>query len=254
MNDLHAIVDKLVRKYWVGYPQYVTDCYVARHVFEIGLLKHALGQVNGRTVVDVGGGWGAFASSCAALGMKAILVDDFGDSGKSNKQDPRQSLPRDYGINVVRRDVIKDGLGLAPGSVDAIVSFDMIEHLHASPKRFLHDAITSLRKDGVLLLGAPNCVNMRKRITVPLGRGKWSDFSAWYDTNEFRGHVREPDVQDLRRIAQDIALYDYRVLGRNWLGHKNQNQLIRIACRATDRMLRFFPSLCSDLYLLGWKR
>jgi len=186
--------------------------------------------------------------------MKAILLDDFSDPGKINDKDPRQSLLGDYNVNVVCRNVVQDGLGLSPESVDAVTSFDMIEHLHSSPKKFLHDAMKALQPNGVLLLGVPNCVNLRKRITLPLGKGIWSDFSDWYEPPIFRGHVREPDGQDLRKIAQDISLCDYQIFGRNWLGYENKSHIVRTACRIADNILRYIPSLCSDLYLLGWRR
>ena len=254
MYEITSIVTSIIKKYWRDYPSYIIDNYIQRHVFEIGLLIHSLGEFKEKSVVDVGGGWGAFAASCSALSMKAILLEDFGDPGKSDVEDPRQSLPSDYGVNVMHRDVIKDGLGLPPESIDAITSFDMIEHLHASPKQFLHDSMKTLCPKGVILLGVPNCVNLRKRITVPFGRGQWSDFSDWYETTVFRGHVREPDVQDLMKIAHDISLSDYQIIGRNWLGYDNKSQIVRTSLRFADRILRCFPSICSDLYLLGWKR
>jgi len=254
MDKITSVVESIVRKYWIGYPSYILDNYIQRHAFEIELLTHSLGDIKDKSIVDVGGGWGAFAASCSALGMTAMLLDDFGDPGKIDTNDPRQSLPGDYDVAVINSDVIKDGLGLSPGSVDAVTSFDMIEHLHDSPKPFLHDAIKALRSNGVLLLGAPNCVNLRKRITVPLGNGSWSDFSDWYDKEVFRGHVREPDVNDLKKIAQDISLYDYQIIGRNWSGYSNERQIVRTLTKTIDNILRRFPSLCSDLYLLGRKR
>jgi hypothetical protein len=97
-------------------------------------------------------------------------------------------------------------------------------------------------------------VNLRKRLTVPFGRGQWSDFSTWYDEKLFRGHVREPDIQDLRKIAQDISLSDYQIMGCNWAGFGNSSKIIRAGTRITDKMLRYFPSLCSDIYLMGFKQ
>ena len=45
------------------------------------------------------------------------------------------------------------------------------------------------------LLGVPNCVNLRKRITVPLGRGKWVVHGRLARQRPTSGgHVREPDV------------------------------------------------------------
>ena len=54
------------------------------------------------------------------------------------------------------------------------------------------------------MVGVPNCVNLRKRLTVPLGRGKWSPMADWYEQPSFRGHVREPDA--LRdRLRRQLA-------------------------------------------------
>jgi SAM-dependent methyltransferase len=45
-----------------------------------------------------------------------------------------------------------------------------MEHWHRSPKALFHEALTWLRPGGLLVIGVPNCVNLRKRLTVPLGR------------------------------------------------------------------------------------
>lgn len=253
-DEITSVVTSIVNKYWIGYPSYVTGTYIKRHSFDIGLLFRSLGDIKGKSVVDVGGGWGLFAASCSALGMKSILVEDFGDPGKSNTGDPRQSLPDDYGVTVMHRDVMKDGLGLQPDSIDAFTIFHVVEHFHASPKQLFHDAMKALRTNSLFLLAVPNSVNLRKRITVPLGKGNWEPFPDWYENKVFRGHVREPDVHDLRKIAQDISLSEYKILGRNWLGHFSPRHIIRTASKIADRTLSLFPSLCSDLYLLGWKR
>ena len=76
--------------------------------------------------------------------------------------------------------------------------------------------------DGLFVLGVPNRVNLRKRVFVPFGYGKWSSMKDWYESPVFRGHVREPDVDDLRYIARDLHLRDWQVFGRNWLGYSSQ--------------------------------
>ena len=65
-------------------------------------------------------------------------------------------------------------------------------------------------------------MNLRKRITVPLGYGKWSRMEDWYEEDRFRGHVREPDVADLRYIGADLDLKNIEILGRNWLGYQSR--------------------------------
>jgi len=52
---IRTIVNEIIRKYWIGYPSYILDNYIQRHVFEVGLLNRALAGISGKTVVDVGG-------------------------------------------------------------------------------------------------------------------------------------------------------------------------------------------------------
>jgi len=75
----------------------------------------------------------------------------------------------------------------------------------------------------------------------------------WYDKAVFRGHVREPDVHDLRYIANDIGLKQVAIHGRNFLGMRSRRRVIRTASLLGDRVLRYTPSLCSDIYLVGQK-
>jgi hypothetical protein len=85
------------------------------------------------------------------------------------------------------------------------------------------------------ILGTPNCVNLRKRITVPLGRAKWSQVEDWYERPAFQGHAREPDHDDCRYIARDLALRDIRLIGRNWLGRTSPHAWIRGGDRGRRR-------------------
>jgi SAM-dependent methyltransferase len=133
-----------------------------------------------------------------------------------------------------------------------VTTFDSMEHWHHSPKRLFRQVGKQLLKPGGrFVLAVPNCVNLRKRLSVPLGVGKWSSMEDWYQEPEFRGHVREPDVADLRYIALDMGLREVQILGRNWVGYVSRSRFVRLATRIADRPLRMFPSLCADLYLTG---
>ncbi len=203
-------------------------------------------------IADLGGGIGLFSIGCAALGMRrVVLIDDFSDAVNVQVGDSILELHTSLGVTVFHRDVVRDGIGDIAGGFDAITSFDSMEHWHHSPKRLFHAVIDKLRPGGVFVLGVPNAVNLRKRITVPFGYGKWSSMQDWYEPETFRGHVREPDVDDLAYIAQDMGLKDWRVLGRNWLGLSSSRRVIASVTRLVDPMLRLFPGLCSDIYLIG---
>lgn len=207
----------------------------------------------GGPVCDVGGGVGLFSVGCAALGLGAILVDDFGDDARGVSVDGVLAIHESLGVEILRHDVTR-GLALPPDSLGAVTCFHSIEHWHGSPKALFTDLIAALRPGGLFLLAGPNAVNLRKRLTVPLGYGNWSAFAEWYDAATFRGHVREPTVQDLREIGARLELADISIFGRNWLGLANPHPVLRTAARIADPLLRLRPSLCSDIYLMGRKR
>jgi 2-polyprenyl-3-methyl-5-hydroxy-6-metoxy-1,4-benzoquinol methylase len=223
---------------------------VPRMAFNIELVQQTVAP---SSLCDVGGGIGIFSAACASLGIKATLIDDFGDAINSICGDRALDLHRSCGVSVVQRDVVNEGFDFPPSQFDCISCFESMEHWHGSAKRVLHGMVNSLRSGGALIISVPNCVNLRKRITVPLGRGKWSPMESWYEAPVFRGHVREPDTDDLRYIARDLGIKDVRVIGRNWVGFQSPNALIRLLTRVSDPCLRLFPSLCANIYLIGIK-
>jgi len=207
-------------------------------------------------ICDLGGGVGLFSIGCAAFGFKrTVLVDDFNDfinDGVGCGQSVLE-IHRDSGVEVVSRDVIAEGISDIEGDFDVITTFDSMEHWHNSPKSLFKEVIAKLRPGGVFILGVPNSVNLRKRITVPLGKGNWSAMQDWYEQPVFRGHVREPIVGDLIYIANDMELRDIKIFGRNWLGYYSHSPTIRNLTKLTDYPLRLMPSLCSDIYMVGKK-
>jgi SAM-dependent methyltransferase len=249
--DLHALLHSLAAEY----PPEMVDAQradVPRIAFHVGLVRTHKGA--GASVCDLGGGVGLFSLGCAVLGMRSLLVDDFRDPVNLRARgDEVLALHRSHGVRVLSRDVIAEGIDDVTDRFDAVTSFDSMEHWHHSPKRLFAAALRALVPGGLFVLGVPNCVNLRKRLTVPLGRGRWSSMEEWYESPVFRGHVREPDVQDLRHIARDLGLVSWTILGRNWLGHANTNRLVRLGSRLIDRPLQLVPSLCSNLYLIGYK-
>lgn len=248
-------VETLLSEIAAAYPSAQVDGQlrdVRRIAFHIGLVADIVPPVG--TVADIGGGLGLFSPGCAALGFKSILVDDFRDRGNVEiADDVLARVHGRYGVEVVSRDVVADGLDFGPETLDAVTTFDSIEHWHHSPKPALHQMMAALKQDGLLIVGVPNRANLRKRISVPFGYGKWSRMSDWYEEKTFRGHVREPDVDDLRYIARDLRLKDARIIGRNWLGYDHRSAVIRGLAPVADHPLRLFPALCSDLYLVGRK-
>jgi len=203
-------------------------------------------------ICDLGGGIGLFSSGCAAYGMKRVLlIDDFDDNINHLVGNSVLDLHKRFGVEIISRDVIQIGISDIPGKFNIITTFDSMEHWHNSPKKLFHEVVEKLKPGGVFVLGVPNCVNIRKRISVPLGKGRWSRMEEWYEADKFRGHVREPEISDLRYIASDMGLTEIKIYGRNWLGYSSANPSIRLVTKIMDYPLRLKPSLCSDIYLIG---
>lgn len=224
---------------------------VRRIAFNIELVTSRVGS--SVSLCDIGGGIGLFSPGCAAMGMQSTLVDDFEDDVNYQTGRGGLSVHRELQVQVVSRDVVRDGLTFPAESFDVVTTFDSMEHWHHSPKKLFAQVMTILKPGGLFVLGVPNCVNLRKRIAVPLGRSKWSSMDDWYEKPVFRAHVREPDIDDLRYIARDMKLEKFDVLGANWLGHANTRPWIKSLVKVVDPLLRPFPGLCSDIYLVGFK-
>ena len=206
----------------------------------------------GSRVCDIGGGTGMLSAACMAAGAASVLViDDFRDPLNHEFGESVFVAHRRLGVEFISRDVVADGIGDYREEFDVIACICSIEHWHASPKRALHQMMRALKPGGLLLVGLPNCVNLRKRISWVLGTGEWTTMESWYEQPEFRSHVREPRIADLHYMARDISLTDYRIIGRNWAGLRSPYRFRRIASNVLDRALRLRPSLCSDLYLVG---
>jgi 2-polyprenyl-3-methyl-5-hydroxy-6-metoxy-1,4-benzoquinol methylase len=234
-----------------------SDVMVQRIAFDVELVLRRLPP--NPTVIDVGGGLGIFSAAMAAVGSRSVLVllpyvqqrldDDHVD--QTTPLGVAAGIWERYGVELDYRNVLTDGFSDID-DVDAITAFHVIEHFHNSPKRFLHEAVSRLKVGGVLVIAVPNAANLRKRITVPLKGSGPTPFDDWYQDPVFVGHVREPVTADLEAIAADLGLRE-EILGRNFLGLGSRLPARRLGAKVSDRLLQRWPSLCSDLYLVGTK-
>jgi 2-polyprenyl-3-methyl-5-hydroxy-6-metoxy-1,4-benzoquinol methylase len=222
---------------------------IERIAFHIQLVLEHKGRT--ATICDIGGGVGMFSVACAAMGMTSLLVDDFRDEINLKMGESALDLHKHYGVQVISKDVLREDINLPPASLDAITCFESMEHWHQSPKSLFKKLRTALKPNGLFVLSSPNCVDLKNRLLVPLGFGRWSSMDSWYESTVFRGHVREPDVNDLRYIGLDIGLKSMQIYGRNWWPYRFNPVPLRLAATGLDRVLRMRPALCSTIYLIG---
>lgn len=224
----------------------------SRFLYEIEkILKHVGG--NRDKVLDIGAGLSPLPIVLAIHGLEVTIIDDFRDPVHREIGSDVLSIHKQYGVEVIQEDVFHLDLAFKENELNAVVILDSMEHWHQSPKSLFHRIYRALKPRGLFLLSVPNCVNARKRITIPLGYGKWSSMTDWYENDVFRGHVREPDVDDLQYIARDLKFTHYTIVGKNWMGYRSLNCMIRAITPLVDRLLQVRPTLCSDIYLIARK-
>jgi SAM-dependent methyltransferase len=199
-------------------------------------------------LLDIGGGFGPYAPLMSNLGAESAVVDTF-DHELFEREDLKALMAR-LPIEFVAMDATSGPLPFESSSFDAITSFDSLEHWHNSPRRLFQELRRVASPGALFVLGVPNAVNVRKRVAVLIGKTNWSRFEDWYEHDHFLGHVREPVVADLERMASELGLQQQTIVGRNWLGAR-RGPLGRAVTAVVDTPLRLRPSLCANLYLVG---
>lgn len=135
LNDIRTTLRQIANEYPAGEVQnQLAD--VERIAFHVLTVGEAIGFKG--SVCDVGGGLGLFSVGCAAVGMTAILLDDFKDAANQPVAEAVLQVHRRHGVTISQRDVVRDGLEAGESTLDAVTSFDSMEHWHKSPKKLFH--------------------------------------------------------------------------------------------------------------------
>ena len=224
---------------------------------------HRIEQVyrSGGWIVDLGGGFSVTNGLLAALGMQVNVFDifeyDLGwlrASGGYDYSSLMRFLTR-AGVHFFEVDVCKCNLRthFPENSVDAVVSYHCLEHLHQSPREVLESALAVLKPNGLLLVEVPNAINLLKRLKVLVGKTNYSDYGDYYESTNFTGHVREYSVSDLKRLAAYLGLAEFEIYGKNWYGSLFDVLGNGWPGQGADALLTRFPGLCGSLFLRAAK-
>lgn len=241
--------------------------YETRMEFYVRLTAQTGSLAPGKFLVDLGCGLSLFGLLCRMYGPEVACVDDFAGGGGialggSNTLPPILDWARTaHGIRVHSMDFIKKPLPFDSGSVDAVTCFHSLEHWHHSPRRLFSEIVRILKPGGSLILATPNAANLRKRIFLLGGGSNFPELREWYHEGDpvFRGHVREPVLQDLESLMQWNGLRVTDRQGRNFIGGDSlalsflPKPVVRFLAHSSEGLLRLFPTLCSDLHVVGQK-
>tara|TARA_B100000212_G_scaffold295710_1_gene238848 strand:- start:381 stop:1151 length:771 start_codon:yes stop_codon:yes gene_type:complete len=229
----------------------LTD-HFKRLSFELSILN--FNKEENISYIDVGGGDGLLAGliNYSYPKIKCFVVDDFKD--QNSYENELMEYLKKRGVHFIKADAARDSSFIykigADKNISIISCLNSIEHWHISPRDFLLNAYQGIMKGGELILAFPNNSNIKKRLLAIFGNTTWSNFDYWFDNNEFRGHVREPNVSDLKLISKRLGCNDVEIYGRNFIGIFHPNKLVRFISKILDHFLRFFPSFCSDIYIV----
>lgn len=161
----------------------------------------------GSKIIDIGSGPADKPAVLQKLGFQCTSYDDLSDDWHKldNNKEKILNFAKSKGVKYL---VAGDkNLKLEKESYDMLMSNDMLEHLHDSPRVLLNDFLEYVKPGGLLLITVPNAVNIRKRLAVLRGKTNLPDFYTYFWTpGKWRGHVREYVRNDLILLCEYLGL------------------------------------------------
>lgn len=221
--------------------------------------RMSLSYCPGGSLIDLGGGVSGTNGFLSLNGMDVTIVDLFQEYYSwSTIKDPiaeQQDYLASLGVKFIHADLVECNLldHFAPDSVDSVVTYHTLEHLHHSPRQLLESAMQVLKPGGTLVIEVPNAANLLKRIKLLLGGTNYPNYSAFYEKERWVGHVREYTVGDLRQVANRLGLASWRIEGKNWYGSLYRKKILEFVAKPLDALLQTRPGLCGSLFLIGHK-
>jgi SAM-dependent methyltransferase len=141
-------------------------------------------------------------------GMKVTAFDTLEDAW--HKLDGNQQKILDFAHSVGIEYYLPtddNALPFLSKKYDVIMSHDVLEHFHSSPRVLMNKILQCLKPNGILAITVPNAANLRKRLHLLAGKTNYNKFEYfyWYP-GMWNGHVREYVKQDLQLLNQFLNL------------------------------------------------
>jgi len=176
----------------------------ANESISLAVLKHLK---TGSSILDFGCGPCDKTAILQALGFKCSGFDDLQDDWHlipGNKEKIKEFSSK-MGINLC---LAEDGaLPFKKESFDMVMSNDVLEHLHDSPRELVNDLTELIKTNGLLLITVPNAGNIRKRFQLLVGGTNMPNYKEFYwHHGAWRGHIREYVRSDLIQLAGFLEL------------------------------------------------
>lgn len=154
---------------------------------------------DGARILEVGCGLGYFLEKLSSK-YKVYAMDISWEALIYAKNNIREGL-------VFQADAEK--IPLSEASIDCIIAFDVIEHLH-SPESFLEQAKGMLKKDGFLIISTPNPESfgsMMKKKSSGFNEepyaNRMNDWHGWRDDT----HINIRKIKQWRELIGNMGFY-----------------------------------------------
>ncbi len=161
----------------------------------------------GDRILDFGSGSCDKTAVIRAMGYQCSAYDDLSDDWHKLENNRAKIIQFAKDSDIDFRLASNNSFPFEKHSFDMVMLHDVIEHLHDSPRELLNDLIELIKPNGYLFITVPNAVNIRKRISVLLGKTNLPPFDNYYwYPGAWRGHVREYVKGDLQQMAKFLNL------------------------------------------------
>lgn len=201
------------------FKNYLTSyCY-----YQVAAITHSLAQLGaappGLKLLDVGCGPMDKTAILQSMGYECSAADDLRDPWHllGDNRDRIIDFANSVGINFCMQEENDYTTPFQREYFDIVTSIAVIEHLHDSPRLILNDMGSYLKPEGYLVVVMPNSVNLRKRLSVLLGKTNYNPVQEmYYSLGQYRGHVREYTLDETQFICRAAG---FKVVYANTFEH-----------------------------------
>ena len=161
----------------------------------------------GDSILDFGSGPCDLTAVIATLGYKCSAYDDLLDNWHKLDNNKEKILKFASNFDIDFKLASDSYLPFNEQSFELVMLHHVLEHLHDSPRDLLNDLVNLIKPNGYLFITVPNAANIRKRISIVLGKTNLPPFDEfyWYP-GPWRGHIREYVKNDLIKLAEYLGL------------------------------------------------